>query len=145
LASRLAARPATLFGQRFSFIVSQLCHACLSSAFRDLGEMLGKCNRWFLLRQHFQNRPGRNDAAGRWLSSHCLSSFTVLVMEISEGLLTPDDVAKWLRVPRKWVIEHTNRYEPIIPHIRMGRAVRFRREDIEAFLNERVKKTPKWQ
>jgi excisionase family DNA binding protein len=66
-------------------------------------------------------------------------------MEISEGLLTPDDVAKWLRVPRKWVIEHTNRYEPIIPHIRMGRAVRFRREDIEAFLNERVKKTPKWQ
>ena len=41
--------------------------------------------------------------------------------EEPEQLLTPDDVARWLRVKRKWVIEHTTRYEPIIPHVRAGR------------------------
>ena len=55
-----------------------------------------------------------------------------------DRLLTPDDIAKWLGVKCKWVIEHTTRYEPIIPHVRIGRAVRFRRDDVERFLSERV-------
>ena len=61
-----------------------------------------------------------------------------------EQLLTPDDVARWLRVERKWVVEHTTRYEPIIPHVRIGRAVRFRREDVERFISERVSAKPLW-
>jgi excisionase family DNA binding protein len=55
-------------------------------------------------------------------------------MDAPEKLLSPREVADWLGVSISWVREHTTRYHPIIPHIRMGRAVRFRREDIERFL-----------
>lgn len=59
-------------------------------------------------------------------------------------LLTPDDVAKWLQVPRKWVIEHTTRYEPIIPHRRFGRKLRFTKADVQSFVDSQLRTVASW-
>lgn len=47
--------------------------------------------------------------------------------------LTADEVARILRVPRSWVYTHLDE----LPTIRLGRYVRFRRSDIDAFLEQR--------
>jgi len=48
-------------------------------------------------------------------------------------LLNVDEVADILRVPRSWVYSHLS----MLPTIRLGRYVRFRRSDIDDFLNRR--------
>ena len=48
-------------------------------------------------------------------------------------LLNVDEVADILRVPRSWVYSHLG----MLPTIRLGRYVRFRRSDIDEFLNRR--------
>jgi len=48
-------------------------------------------------------------------------------------LLDADEVAQILRVPRSWVYGHLKE----LPVIRLGRYVRFRRSEIERFLEHR--------
>lgn len=48
-------------------------------------------------------------------------------------LLDADEVAQILRVPRSWVYGHLKD----LPVIRLGRYVRFRRSEIERFLEKR--------
>lgn len=57
---------------------------------------------------------------------------------IRERLLTPEDVAEWLRVDRKWVVRHAaqNGPAPKLPGVKLGVGIRFRREDIEQFIRE---------
>lgn len=50
-------------------------------------------------------------------------------------LLTPDDVAAWLKVSVKWVYDHTSRCTPKMPHLRLGGHLRFRRLDVERWLD----------
>jgi len=52
---------------------------------------------------------------------------------IDGNLLTADEVAGILRVPRSWVYSHLTE----LPTIRLGRYVRFKRSDVERFLEER--------
>ncbi len=47
-------------------------------------------------------------------------------------LLKAEEVAQILRVPKSWVYSHLQK----LPAIRLGRYVRFRRSDIERFLEE---------
>jgi excisionase family DNA binding protein len=49
-------------------------------------------------------------------------------------LLDAGEVAQILRVPRSWVYSHLKE----LPAIRLGRYVRFRRSEIERFLNQRA-------
>jgi excisionase family DNA binding protein len=49
-------------------------------------------------------------------------------------LLDAGEVAQILRVPRSWVYSHLKE----LPVIRLGRYVRFRRSEIERFLNQRA-------
>jgi excisionase family DNA binding protein len=54
------------------------------------------------------------------------------------GLLTLEQVAELLACSRAWVRDHCSRRSPRIPCVRLGgkRAlIRFRREDVEAFIN----------
>lgn len=51
-----------------------------------------------------------------------------------EGLMTVAEVGDLLRVKSSWVYEMTRRNE--IPHVRVGRYVRFRRGDIDQWLDE---------
>jgi excisionase family DNA binding protein len=49
-------------------------------------------------------------------------------------LLDAGEVAQILRVPCSWVYSHLKE----LPAIRLGRYVRFRRSEIERFLNQRA-------
>jgi excisionase family DNA binding protein len=62
-----------------------------------------------------------------------------------EKLLTPDEVAKLLDVKMSWLMDHVTRIEPIIPHIRIGRMIRFRRQDVTQWLNSMVSTKPTWE
>jgi excisionase family DNA binding protein len=55
-------------------------------------------------------------------------------VESADGyLLTADEVAEILRVPRSWVYSHLSE----LPVIRLGRYVRFKRSEVERFLENR--------
>ena len=51
-------------------------------------------------------------------------------------LLTVSDLAQWFGVSKGWVYDHVTRKEPRLPCIRLGEITRFRREDIERFIEE---------
>jgi len=52
-----------------------------------------------------------------------------------DELLTVEDVAQWLKVPKSWVYERTRgRGADRLPVVRLGKYVRFRPEAIQEFL-----------
>ena len=54
-----------------------------------------------------------------------------------EKLLTPKQVAEWLDVSTAWVLDHASgRRRPYLPSVKLGKAVRFRREDVEQFIED---------
>lgn len=52
---------------------------------------------------------------------------------MSEQLLTVDDLAARLQVPRSWIYSRTR--QNAIPHLRVGHHIRFVWGDVEAWLN----------
>ena len=50
------------------------------------------------------------------------------------SLMTVSEVARMLRVSEGWVRDHATRRRPLLPVVRLGRLLRFRRCDIEEFL-----------
>jgi excisionase family DNA binding protein len=57
-------------------------------------------------------------------------------MSTPERLLTPKDVAELLAVSVNWVLDHASRRRPLLPSVKLGKAVRFRREEVEKFIRE---------
>jgi excisionase family DNA binding protein len=55
-----------------------------------------------------------------------------------EELLTPQDVAKRLRVSARWVRDHATRRTPRIPAIDLGARLRFRQADIDEFIKSQA-------
>ena len=51
----------------------------------------------------------------------------------NEKLLTPREVASWLDVSVDWVQDHATEKEPRIASVRIGKLLRFRRDDVEEF------------
>jgi excisionase family DNA binding protein len=49
-------------------------------------------------------------------------------------LLAPDEVAQWLGVSPGWVRDHARRKEPRMKAVKVGKLLRFRREDVEEFI-----------
>ena len=59
-------------------------------------------------------------------------------MQVSDPLLTADEVAARLNVTRDWVWDHSSRRLPYLPVIRMSDgALRYRTSQIDEFVNER--------
>lgn len=57
-----------------------------------------------------------------------------------EKLLTPKTVAEWLDVSVSWVLDHASgRRRPHLTSVKLGKAVRFRREDVERFIEDCVR------
>ncbi len=52
----------------------------------------------------------------------------------ADELLTADEVAAMLRVTRAWVYSETRR--GAMPHLRLGRYVRYRRDALETWVRE---------
>ena len=61
------------------------------------------------------------------------------VAESRSRLLEADEVARYLGMRTDWVYREVRAGR--LPHIRLGRAVRFRRESIEAWLESRERGT----
>lgn len=62
-----------------------------------------------------------------------------MVDELEGGnpLLTAAEVAALLQVPKSWVYEHSRpSSHPRIPCVKLGKYLRFRRSDIEAFAGQ---------
>ncbi len=57
-------------------------------------------------------------------------------MQTPERLLTPKEVADILAVSTAWVLDHSSRRRPHLPSVKLGKAVRFRRTDVEEFIRE---------
>jgi excisionase family DNA binding protein len=57
-----------------------------------------------------------------------------------EKLLTVEEVAKILNVSVAWVYDHADRKRPQVPSVRLGKAVRFRPEDVEQFIREMTRR-----
>lgn len=55
------------------------------------------------------------------------------LVSAAEELLTVDEVAQWLKVPKRWVYDRAQRGE--LPSGRVGRYLRFRRRDVNAFID----------
>lgn len=53
---------------------------------------------------------------------------------LDEPLLKPEDVARLLRLPKSTVYELARRELDPIPCLRLGRAVRYERHEVEAWL-----------
>jgi excisionase family DNA binding protein len=53
---------------------------------------------------------------------------------VDADVMTPREVAAWLKVSVAWIYDHTTRSEPIIPHVRMGGHVRFIRGVVQRWL-----------
>jgi len=54
-----------------------------------------------------------------------------------ERLLTAQEVSEWLGVSTRWVLAHAaglNR--PALPSVKLGKAVRFARSDVEEFIRQ---------
>jgi excisionase family DNA binding protein len=59
--------------------------------------------------------------------------------EQPERLLTITEIAVWLGVSKAWVYDHATRKKPFLPCVRFGELTRFRRAEIERFIQEHVK------
>jgi excisionase family DNA binding protein len=59
-----------------------------------------------------------------------------------EKLLTPREVASWLDVSVDWVQDHATTKAPRIPSVRIGKLIRFRREDVVTFIAHQAQRQP---
>jgi len=56
--------------------------------------------------------------------------------EAPDELLTIDELAAILKVPRSWIYLHTRkRSKTAIPHVKIGKYLRFSGADVRRFLN----------
>ena len=59
-----------------------------------------------------------------------------------EHLLTPQEVAEILRVKLSWLYQHTRRRtQDRIPFVKIGRYLRFREQDLVAYIESRKLKS----
>lgn len=71
------------------------------------------------------------------------SRLTTIAPPIGDQLLTASDVAELLAVPERWVREHTR--GGLIPHLRLGRYVRYRKDAVVRWLDEQERNGGAWR
>lgn len=62
---------------------------------------------------------------------------------VSDRLFTAEEIAHLLSVPERWVREHTR--SGLIPHLRLGRYVRYRQESVMARLADQEQGGAAWR
>jgi hypothetical protein len=55
-----------------------------------------------------------------------------------DRLLDAHEAARILNVPVSWVREHSGRSLPTVPHIQLGRYKRYRRDQLEEFIERHM-------
>jgi excisionase family DNA binding protein len=59
-----------------------------------------------------------------------------------DRLLTVGEVAGLLSVSDQWVYDHVDRCEPRIPCVHLGSSKRFRRSDVDQFIEQQIAAPP---
>jgi predicted DNA-binding transcriptional regulator AlpA len=54
---------------------------------------------------------------------------------IDTDILTPRECAAMLRVSMTWLYDHTRRHNPLVPHMKLGGQIRYKRSVIEKWLD----------
>jgi len=54
--------------------------------------------------------------------------------------LTVEEVARILHVSPGWVYDHVDRKRPLIQSVRLGKAVRFRAQDVQKFIEAMMRR-----
>ena len=67
---------------------------------------------------------------------------TVVTLQPSERLLSPQEVADRLGVSERWVRDHATRRSPRIRAVKLGPMLRFRWSDVEDFLSNQLLEAP---
>jgi len=67
---------------------------------------------------------------------------TVVTLQPSERLLSPQEVADRLGVSERWVRDHATRRRPRIRAVKLGPMLRFRWSDVEDFLTNQLLEDP---
>jgi excisionase family DNA binding protein len=62
---------------------------------------------------------------------------------VTDRLLTAGEIAEMLAVPERWVRDHTR--GGLIPHLRLGRYVRYREESVLAWLEQQEQGGAAWR
>lgn len=58
-----------------------------------------------------------------------------------DGLLTVDELASLLKVPKSWIYSHTRkRGAARLPHVKLGKYLRFFESEVRAFLDSQTKR-----
>ena len=58
-----------------------------------------------------------------------------------EELLTVDEVAALLKVPRSWIYQHVRKAGPDrLPHVKLGKYLRFVETDVRAFIERKTRR-----
>jgi excisionase family DNA binding protein len=65
--------------------------------------------------------------------------------ENDDDILTPQEVAEWLKVSKFWIRDHCTRAKPLIPHRKFGKKVRFVRSEVRAFIESQRRDKPTWE
>ena len=55
----------------------------------------------------------------------------------TESLLTVQEMAKRINVPESWIYQRTRLGQKAIPHVRIGKYVRFNSDEVMAFFRKR--------
>ena len=55
----------------------------------------------------------------------------------TESLLTVQEMAKRINVPDSWIYQRTRLGQKAIPHVRIGKYVRFNPDEVVAFFRKR--------
>ena len=83
--------------------------------------------------RQFSSTPEQNEAVPQDHDNGTNSNGDhLLVVPAAHVLLTADEVAEILRVPRSWIYSHLDQ----LPTVRLGRYVRFKRSEIYLFLDQ---------
>jgi len=62
-----------------------------------------------------------------------------------DELLTDADVMTLLKVKKQWLRDHTTRVLPIVPHIKIGREIRYSKRAIHAWIMAQQETRPTWE
>ena len=63
----------------------------------------------------------------------------------ADVFLTDAEVMAILRVKKQWLRDHTTRVEPIVPHVLIGRQVRYSRRALYDWLRSLNETRPSWE
>jgi excisionase family DNA binding protein len=59
---------------------------------------------------------------------------------MADELMTPDEVCAYLKTNKDWLYDQVQAHH--IPHIRLGRQLRFRRTELDQFLHDHTSPAP---